>query len=443
MAWRSHLLAAVRHPSERKVLLLRSDREWRLPRALVRDAVWGANARVILPSLERRLRTTLWLVRLLRLVEDEASERVVAAFELELTDSGWQPPANGRWAGREDVERLRLRADERELLTGYFDGLEDIPAERAPWSRPGWLGEVRPWLEAEAGRLGLRVTSVEQVKHWSISSVLRIVTDGPELYLKVPARLPLFAEEAAVTARLAERFPDHVPAPLAVEPERGLLLLPAFEHLPGWGAPLAERAEMLRRFGQLQQLAAQQVDELLADGCLDRRLEVLEAQIGPLVADAEATRKLTDEERAELGGLVPTLREFCRRLAEVGPAPTLVHGDLHMLNTARLDGKVVYFDWTDACIAHPFIDLHSLQWEKDETSRAALLDAYLDAWEGVETPERLREAVALAAVVIPLHHAVSYRTIVAALEPDAKHELDAAHGFLREALLRVRDWPEG
>lgn len=443
MGPRSHLLAVIRHPGERKVLLLRSDREWRLPRALVHGAVWGANARVIVPPLERRLRTTLWLVRLLRLTEDDGSERVDAAFELELIDPGWQPPANGRWAGADDVERLRLRADERELLSAYFDGLDDIPAERSPWSRPGWLGEVRPWLEGEANKLGLKVTSIEQVKHWSISSVLRVETDGPELYLKVPARLPLFVDEAAVTARLAKRFPEHVPAPLAVEPERGLLLLPAFEHLPGWDAPLPERAEMLRRFAQLQRKASEQVDTLLADGCLDRRLEVLEAQIEPLVADDEATRKLTDEERAALADLVPTLREFCRRLADVGPAPTLVHGDLHMLNTARLNGEVVYFDWTDACISHPFIDLQSLQWEKDEARRATLLAAYLEAWEGVETPERLREAAALATVVIPLHHAVSYRTIVAALEPDAKHELDAAHGFLREALARVRDWPEG
>ena len=41
----------------------------------------------------------------------------------------------------------------------------------------------------------------------------------------------------------------------------------------------------------------------------------------------------------------------------------------------------------------------------------------------------------------PLHHAVSYRTIVANLEPDARPELDATHQFLREILARIRDWP--
>jgi hypothetical protein len=72
-----------------------------------------------------------------------------------------------------------------------------------------------------------------------------------------------------------------------------------------------------------------------------------------------------------------------------------------------------------------------------------LLDAYLGAWNGVESPERLREAARLAAIVIPLHHAVSYRTIVGALEPSAGPELDATHTFLREALEQMRTWPHG
>lgn len=437
MAWRSHLLAAVRHPREPKVLLLRSDREWRPPRALVPEAVWGANAKVIVPALERRLATPLWLLRALAFVEDEAAERIEAVFELELRDPDWAPPSHGRWVDAGGLSRLRLREGERDLLAVYLGGLEQVPAARSPWARPGWRDEVRTWIEAEAARRGLAVRAIEQVKHWSISSVLRIATDGPDLYFKVPARLPLFVDEATVTARLAERFPAHVPAPLAIEPERGWLLLPAFEELFGWGAPLSLRLEMLRRFGRLQQQTAVLVGELLADGCLDRRLDVLETQIEPLLADAGATRRLTAAERMRLRRLTPRLKELCRRLADIGPPPTLVHGDLHMLNVARVDGELVYFDWTDACIAHPFIDLLSLQWEQDEGNRAALLGAYLEAWEGAEPPERLQEAVSLASVVIPLHHAVSYQRIVAALEPDAKHELDATHGFLREVLARA------
>ena len=437
MSSRSHLYAAVRHPREPKLLVLRSDRAWRLPHVLVREAVWGANARVVVPALEQRLATRLWLVRQVYVVEGEAAGPSASIFELELLDSEWVAPAHGRWVGRPELAGLRLKDEEqRPILAAYLDALErgEIPEQRPPWGQPGWLPEVREWIEREAARLGHAVVGFEQVKHWSISSVLRIETDGPDLYFKVPARLPLFVDEATLTAALAERFPDHVSAPLAVEPARGWLLLPAFDELLGWDAPLDVRQEALRRFARLQRRTSGLTDELLADGCLDRRLEVLETQIDPLVNDPEAVARLTSEEVAELRRLAPWLKELCRRLAGFDLPSTLVHGDLHMLNVARLDGELVYFDWTDACVAHPFIDLLCLSWEQDEASRAALLDAYLEPWQGVETAERLQEAVALAAVVIPLHHAVSYQHIVSGLEPAAKPELDATHAFLRRLL---------
>lgn len=435
-AERSHLFAALRHPAEPKLLFLRTDREWRLPHVLVREAVWGAKAKVVVPAFQRRLATPLWL---LRQVHTEP------IFELELLDPGWKAPAHARWVGRAELDGLRLKDEEqRPVLAAYLGALErrEVPAQRPPWARPGWLAEVRTWIEHETARLGHCVARIEQVKHWSISSVLRIETDGPDLYLKVPARLPYFVDEAILTARLAERFPDHVPAPLALEPERGWLLLPAFDELFSWDTPLSIRRESLRRFAELQRRSSQLTEDLLADGCLDRRLEVLETQVDGLVNDPEAVAGLTGEEVTELRHSTPALEDLCRRLAALGLPPTLVHGDLHMLNVARLDGELVYFDWTDACIAHPFVDLLSLGWEEDERARASLLEAYLEPWEGVVTAERLQEALALADVVRPLHHAVSYQHIVAGLEPDAKHELDVTHKFLRRALEKLRGGPD-
>jgi hypothetical protein len=445
VSWRSELFAALRHPAEPRILFLRSDRAWRLPRVAARE-LWVANAAMIVPAFERRLGTTPWLLRQFRCDEDEDANRIEAVFELALRDPAWRPPAHGRWVGRRELDGLRLRdEDQRNLLGAYLESLErdEVPEERAPWARPGWLEDIGAWLECELERLGHSLVAIEQVKHWSISSVLRVRTDGPDLYFKVSARLPLFVEEGPVTAMLASRFPGYVPKPVAVQPEHGWLLLPAFDEVVGWQAPLDVRCEVLARFAGLQRRSAEQAGELLAAGCLDRRLEVLEEQIDPLVADPEAVARLRADEVEELRRQAPLFREACRRLAQTGLPPTLVHGDLHVGNVARLDGELLYFDWTDACIAHPFIDLLSLQWEKDEASRAALLDAYLGAWDGIEAPERLREAVPLAAVVIPLHHAVSYHRIVAGLEPDAKPELDATHGFLREAIARVRDWPFG
>jgi Ser/Thr protein kinase RdoA (MazF antagonist) len=196
---------------------------------------------------------------------------------------------------------------------------------------------------------------------------------------------------------------------------------------------------MFRRFASLQRRAATSIDALLADGCLDRRPEVLEVQLDALLADLDSVGGLTVQERSDLRDLGPVLKDSIRRLGGLGPPPTLVHGDLHPGNVAQLGAKLVYFDWTDACVAHPFVDLHSLRWETDESVRTALLEAYLDSWAGVASAERLREAALVATVVVPLHHAVSYWKLVGALEPSARRELDATHSFLREALLRARE----
>jgi len=422
------------------VLLLRSGGAWRLPRVLA-PGVWIANAAGITEAFERRLRTRTWFLRQLSYREDEDPGRLRAIVELELLDARWAPPAHGRWAGQGELQRLGLKDEEqRPLLAEYLDELarDDVPPERPPWARPGWRERVHAWLESEVARLGHRVVRVEQLKQWGISAILRIHTDGPLLYLKVPARLPLFVEEWRVTAALAQRFPGYVPAPLAVEPEEGWFLLPDLGDPVGWDAPLEPRIAMLRRFAGLQRQTAAITSELLAAGCHDRRLDVLERQLDGLIAAPRATAKLASEEVAELQQRAPELKDACRRLAALGLPYTLVHGDLHLGNVARHEGELVYFDWTDACVAHPFTDLHTLQWEEDETTRTAMLDAYLAEWEESIAPERLREAAALAAVVIPLHHAVSYHEIVAGLEPSSKSELDATHQFLREALEKLR-----
>jgi hypothetical protein len=430
----------LRHRAEPRILLLRTDRAWRLPRIVVAGAVWFADARAVVPALEQRLGTRPWLLRRLGRTADEASKDVEAVLECDVVDPLWDAPAHGRWVGRRDLERLRLADDRhRDVLSTYLDLLERdvVPAERPPWARPGWLPDVRRWLDREVERLGHVVLDVEQVKQWGISAVMRVATDGPDVYFKVALRLPLFADEAVVTQRLAQRFPGYVPRPLAVEPEQGWMLLPSFQELFGWETPVETLKEALRRFAGLQVRTAELTDGLLADGCLDRRLDVLEGQIEPLLHDPEALHLLEASEIAELRRLAPELRRICGRLAAYDLPPTLVHGDLHLGNATRIDGELEYFDWSDACVAHPFIDLLSLHWERDEANRAALLDAYLEPWQEVAPAERLREAVGLAEVVIPLHHAVSYQHIVANLEASAKPELDATHEFLREVLARA------
>ena len=286
MAWRSQLCAAVRHPGEPRVLVLRSDREWRLPRTLVRKAVWAADATTVVPALEQRLGTRIWLLRRLAWSEDEATERIEEVFEVEPADPGWDPPAHGRWVGRAELDGLRLRDEgERRLLAGYLDALErdEVPEERAPWARPGWLGDVRAWLEHEVSRLGrsLRRDRAGQALEHLVGAADRDRRPRPLLQGVGPAAA--LGRGGAGHRDARRRFPGYVPVPLAVEPERGWMLLPDFGDLLGWYPPLDVHEELFRRFAGLQRRSAEITGELLADGCVDRRLDLLEARVDPLL----------------------------------------------------------------------------------------------------------------------------------------------------------------
>ena len=100
-----------------------------------------------------------------------------------------------------------------------------------------------------------------------------------------------------------------------------------------------------------------------------------------------------------------------------------------------MNGHYVFFDWTDAGVTHPFFDLIDVVFERDASVRGRLRDAYLSMWLDFVPMNRLLELWAVAEPLLSLHHAVSYRHILANVEPDASHELRwALPYFLRKAL---------
>jgi Ser/Thr protein kinase RdoA (MazF antagonist) len=187
------------------------------------------------------------------------------------------------------------------------------------------------------------------------------------------------------------------------------------------------RGPVLHAFGRLQRDSADHLDALFAAGCKDRRLPVLAAQIDSLLADPLTRSVLSPEEYDALVASGPILKERCAAVAAYDLPAALLHGDLHLGNVAFHDGEVLFFDWTDACISFPFLDLFEIYFAEEEDEQIRLRDIYLSAWEGVASPERLREVWDLARPLCGLHHAVSYATLVNALEPLVRDEL--LHGL--------------
>src|SRR5215475_6291726 len=126
--------------------------------------------------------------------------------------------------------------------------------------------------------------------------------------------------------------------------------------------------------------------------------------------------------------LVQDAEVAAQLLADYRVPYTLVHGDLHPGNIAQHQGTYRFFDWTDACIAHPFFDVLPILLEAQALPDAAgacshMLEGYLELWTAYESLERLRQVWALAQPLGALHQAISYAHIVAGLEATAKHEV--------------------
>jgi Ser/Thr protein kinase RdoA (MazF antagonist) len=204
---------------------------------------------------------------------------------------------------------------------------------------------------------------------------------------------------------------------LALDPERRWMLLDDLGGEPADLLPIQERIGALEAVGDLHRAGVDRIDELLDGGCLDRRPAVLSNQIAALAADP--TVPLPGDLGDRFLAAVPRLQELCTELAAVSAIPpTLVHGDLHAGNVMRTNGRFVVFDWSDACIADPFVDvlMFLTRMPDDPVLRATFRDRYLDAWPGV-TRSAADAYVDLAEPLAAMHHAVSYRGIYDAFDP--------------------------
>jgi hypothetical protein len=433
---RSMIDVIIPHPSVPRALVLAEGDHWYLPRFPI-DGIWDVNLGQICHQLRRTLGIATTVLRLASRRDDDEQGQVRLTYVLENRAPSWQPPAHGRWVARAELGDL-AQPEQRAVLDAELAEVEsgEIPELCAPWCRVGWLDTATAWIAAQLrARSTPLVGEVEEVTNWSLSCVLREHTVAGAVYFKATATLPLFVNEPVIMAGLARRYPEHIPMPLSLDPQRRWMLLPDVGQPLGQNSPLAARQELLRSFGAIQRDSAAAIDELLELGCHDRRLERLSAQAATLAADAAALDGLTDAERAQFRTALPRLQAMCAALAACGIPQTLVHGDLHLNNVAVTAGRQQYFDWSDACVSHPFFDLISVFDEEDRAVQVQLRDAYLGIWSDCAPLERLLEAWELAQPLSDLHQAISYQHILVGLEEAAQVEFgDAVPHYVRKVL---------
>jgi len=447
--WRTRLRWVVVHPDRPQVLLARRDGALDLPEVERPGQLWTADPTEVLPALRELLGADALLLDCLDQHEDPAA-RVQRATLLAVPREAPALPQGMAWVGRDGL--AGGQTEDAAVAARVVEALERGPGRDGgqPWAARGWFGEAERWLRATMERLGRPVTgTVRQARVWRLSCVLRAPTGGGEVWFKANTTSPLFVNEGVVMGALAGLFPGQVPAPLAVEPERGWMVLADFGEEVGWEAPLEVVAEVARTYARIQVKATGHVGRLLDAGCRDRRLERLAAQARAWLAAVEATADLpgidaatwlSPDEEAGLRAAVPRLQARCAELAGHAVPPSIVHGDLHLSNVARGPVGYLFFDWTDACVAHPFLDLATIRRGTaftdavcEDELRERLREAYLPEWASFEPPGRLARAWELAAPLGALHQAVSYRSL-ATQAPMDPHMAQSTAFWLRRVL---------
>jgi hypothetical protein len=252
---------------------------------------------------------------------------------------------------------------------------------------------------------------------WGLSVVLRARSAVGDVFFKSSAEI--FRQEAAVTQALATRMPDLTPEVITADGTRGWLLMRDLA-----AGELGQQDESLWHEGIAALAAIQQqwlgrTEELIALGLPVRTLTDLAVQIHELTQDAALLGQMSSVLRDEWLATVPALLDSVRRLDEIGPGPALVHGDFHPWNvTLGADGTRV-FDWTDAAVSHPFVDLATFVFRtRDVSVRRRLLDAWVAAWSELGPDETVREAASLGLVVGALYQVQTYRLLLPVLMAD-------------------------
>jgi hypothetical protein len=252
-----------------------------------------------------------------------------------------------------------------------------------------------------------------------------VPTEGGDVFFK--AAIPSLAHDVAVTVALARMCPQQVLAPLAVDLERGWMLLPdggerlrevltVEKHPRRW-------YDILPLYAEAQIAAVSRLDVVLEQGLPDLRLARLP--------------DLAEHLRTELGRDGPdraSVSTLCERLAAFGIPETVQHDDLHDGNVFVRPGGYWIFDWGDSVAAHPFASLvvclrgiaHRFELGDQDPDLLLLRDHYLARWSAYGSHEALTQAAELAAPVGMLCRALSWWRLASNLTESERSEYSEA-----------------
>ncbi len=457
-----HIIIA--HPDKPKFLVIRHGGDHWSPPAL---KVPEAGSIMYKPATINRgmmkkygFRTTV-----LRIVMEAQN---YALIELELHASS-RRQMQAVWVGREEYARFKKRGDDdTDPFEIWLDEKErgETPALRAPWQRYGWYKEAEQWLTRTLVDLGIQESgSIQQFKAgWPMACILRVLTTQGHVHLK--ASYDKKPGEARLTRILAEKWPRHVPAPLATDEERNWMVLRDYrlreENMPSW----KDLPEFGRLLGEIQIGLMGETEGLDRVECINMNLGFLRnegEESDALMEEAVALLQtgqnaLGAEELNAFREAVARVREKCVQLEDYGIPDCLSHLDYRPDNFFVEDGDHKVIDWADVAITHPFMALcrtldffeHYMSEEialdgvdrVDQQLIIEIKDAYLSNFTGFHPAVNLQEAFKTAEAVFPLLYFFYVALQIRMIEPGSPHSDLLIHLLKARARILARSAPD-
>lgn len=251
---------------------------------------------------------------------------------------------------------------------------------------PAWRHEVLGWLQAEL--VDLEITGLEQTRIRPWSTQLRLETSEGRMWLK--ANCPAQRFEPALQVVLSELAPESFDAPIAHDPDRGLMV--TVDRGMPWGDQaepgLDQWCELVTEAARVQQRLLTAGPTVSAVGLPDcspgtvlGRFDRFVGLLSDLPEDHPSflavTQDVVDDSRRALERAVATLER------SVLPV-TWQHGDLHPWNVFVVDGRPRLFDLGDSQWAHAVeILCVPFGWltERSDVPWGPVFAAYANAWD--------------------------------------------------------------
>ena len=401
------------------------------------DTTVAAVARTVLPSLGFDPHVVDFYIDQSR--SYSATDVVPAYVELAEPDSAWQAPDGWREV---DVSERTLEV-EPELSPRLGQWIDDrcgraVPDPlRAPWTRPGWYERACAWIERVLADAGLPPPiAVVQHRHWGISAVMRVETGGDRFWFK--GVFEHFRREPSLTVFIAGLAPGSTAGVVAWDASQGWMLL---QDVAGDSDVPDEHAHLIafEHLAQLQAAARDHEHDLLVAGCVRRPLSDLPGDLAN-VLDDPVLREWLPVESVRAATIVDWIVDAVSQVEQLGIPDVLVHGDFHPGNVRLAGDRMVIFDWSDAAIAKPFIDVMTwATWLPHEpAARDALWQSFADVWVDVLPSASWLELRPTLEGIAGAYHVVSYAGIVRNLDqlrrPEHAGGLTEFFEFLDEAV---------